>query len=182
VASGKELANFDHGGEVMQAEFSSDNRYAVSANDTSIRVWRLPNPTSSSGKPAAVPTPSAPAPPPPAPIVVEAHPATPPIANPAPATHAPAPPAPTHAPLPSEVAALEEALKQAATLDAFTRVTTDGFALLDRAAAAKDSATMDAVEKLIKSAAVDSKDIELGSDVRDRLREFDTRNGRTSAP
>jgi WD40 repeat protein len=42
VETGQELADFDHGGEVLLVGFASDGRYAVSGNDTSVRVWRLP--------------------------------------------------------------------------------------------------------------------------------------------
>jgi WD40 repeat protein len=42
VITGQELASFDHGGQVLQVSYSSDGRYAVSGNDTTIRVWRLP--------------------------------------------------------------------------------------------------------------------------------------------
>jgi hypothetical protein len=42
VYTGHESANFDHGGDVLLVGFASDGRYAVSGNDTSVRVWRLP--------------------------------------------------------------------------------------------------------------------------------------------
>jgi serine/threonine-protein kinase len=162
AASGRELADFDQGGEVLQVGFSSDNRFAVSANDTSIRAWRLPNP---GGRPA----------------VAAGHPSA--ASGTSGQSHPeikPAPPAavvlpPEHTKLLTDTSALQDSLKKAASLDDCTHVTDAGFALLDRAVAAGDSAVVEMVKKLIQSAAVQSKDIQLNSDVRDRLRQFDSR-------
>ena len=60
MPAGKELAVFEHGGEVTQVGFSSDGRYAVSGNDTGIRVWRLPDPPPGADRPAAPTTAAAP--------------------------------------------------------------------------------------------------------------------------
>ena len=50
VQTGKQLAKFDHEGEILFAAFSPDGRLAVSGDEKAVRVWRLPDPAG--GKPA----------------------------------------------------------------------------------------------------------------------------------